>query len=65
MKRSVMRRESDLLSENDNHVHSMKAFRPPVIRKGKLVIVDLAGSERIHKSGVYIFYSFVCSFFFI
>ena len=28
-----------------------KSLRPPLVRKGKLVIVDLAGSERIDKSG--------------
>lgn len=26
-------------------------FKPPILRKGKLIVVDLAGSERIHKSG--------------
>ncbi|GER57488.1 armadillo repeat kinesin 2 [Striga asiatica] len=26
-------------------------IRPPMLRKGKLIVVDLAGSERIHKSG--------------
>ncbi|KAK6162473.1 hypothetical protein DH2020_002314 [Rehmannia glutinosa] len=26
-------------------------LRPPMLRKGKLIVVDLAGSERIHKSG--------------
>ncbi|KAJ9706745.1 hypothetical protein PVL29_001961 [Vitis rotundifolia] len=29
----------------------VKTFKPPVVRKGKLVVVDLAGSERIDKSG--------------
>ena len=28
-----------------------KSLRPPLVRKGKLVVVDLAGSERIDKSG--------------
>ena len=28
-----------------------KSLRPPIVRKGKLVVVDLAGSERIDKSG--------------
>jgi kinesin family protein 5 len=29
-----------------------KSLKPPVVRKGKLVVVDLAGSERIDKSGL-------------
>lgn len=33
----------------------VKTFKPPVVRKGKLVVVDLAGSERIDKSGTYVF----------
>ncbi|KAG6427973.1 hypothetical protein SASPL_112221 [Salvia splendens] len=30
---------------------SIGNLRPPILRKGKLIVVDLAGSERIHKSG--------------
>ncbi|XAR54122.1 Plus-end-directed kinesin ATPase [Bertholletia excelsa] len=38
-------------NENDDPCNSINSFKPPVIRKGKLVLVDLAGSERINKSG--------------
>ncbi|KAJ9706747.1 hypothetical protein PVL29_001961 [Vitis rotundifolia] len=51
VKRSVKGRDSVLLSENCNSSHMVKTFKPPVVRKGKLVVVDLAGSERIDKSG--------------
>uniref|UniRef100_A0A5B7A188 Kinesin-like protein n=1 Tax=Davidia involucrata TaxID=16924 RepID=A0A5B7A188_DAVIN len=51
VKRSVLEREAAFSSESDNPSHSLNTLKPPVIRKGKLVIVDLAGSERIHKSG--------------
>lgn len=51
VKRSVMEKEADLSNHKDNNTHAAKAFKPPVVRKGKLVVVDLAGSERIHKSG--------------
>ncbi|KAL2902237.1 Kinesin-like protein KIN-UA [Bienertia sinuspersici] len=45
-------REKDLAlpSDNGNNSH-VKTLKPPVVRKGKLVVVDLAGSERINKSG--------------
>lgn len=45
--------ESEITSENDHSIHMSRNSKPPVIRKGKLVVVDLAGSERVHKSGVY------------
>jgi len=43
-------RQSALSSENGANSHKM--LKPPIVRKGKLVVVDLAGSERIDKSGV-------------
>ncbi|KAK9143670.1 hypothetical protein Syun_013070 [Stephania yunnanensis] len=51
VKRSVRGKEELLSSENGNGSHMVKSFRPPLVRKGKLVVVDLAGSERIDKSG--------------
>ncbi|KAF7810243.1 kinesin-like protein KIN-UA isoform X1 [Senna tora] len=51
VKRSVKGRDSALSSESGNHSHKVKSLKPPVVRKGKLVVVDLAGSERIDKSG--------------
>ncbi|KAI5594942.1 hypothetical protein BDE02_03G104900 [Populus trichocarpa] len=51
VKRSVKGRDSILSNENGNNSHMAKSLKPPVVRKGKLVIVDLAGSERIDKSG--------------
>lgn len=39
--------------ENNNN-HMVKSLKPPLVRKGKLVVVDLAGSERIDKSGLWI-----------
>lgn len=51
VKRSVKGRDAALSSENGNHQHMVKLLKPPVVRKGKLVVVDLAGSERIDKSG--------------
>nr|GEV93321.1 kinesin-like protein KIN-UB [Tanacetum cinerariifolium] len=51
IKRSIAEIESDIASENDHSSHMGNTLKPPVIRKGKLVVVDLAGSERIHKSG--------------
>ncbi|XP_061964960.1 kinesin-like protein KIN-UA [Populus nigra] len=51
VKRSVRGRDSDLSSENGNNSRMVKILKPPIVRKGKLVIVDLAGSERIDKSG--------------
>lgn len=38
-------------SSNNGSSHMTKSLKPPVVRKGKLVVVDLAGSERINKSG--------------
>ncbi|XP_050228267.1 kinesin-like protein KIN-UA [Mercurialis annua] len=51
VKRSIKGRASSLSSENGNNSHMVKGLKPPVVRKGKLVVVDLAGSERINKSG--------------
>ncbi|KDP25576.1 hypothetical protein JCGZ_20732 [Jatropha curcas] len=51
VKRSIKGRDSTLSSENGNGPHMVKSLKPPVVRKGKLVVVDLAGSERIDKSG--------------
>lgn len=52
VRRSV--KDSALSSVNSSsNPHVSKALRPPVVRKGKLVVVDLAGSERIDKSGVH------------
>ncbi|XP_024988314.1 kinesin-like protein KIN-UA [Cynara cardunculus var. scolymus] len=51
IKRSVAEMESDIASESDHSSHMGNTLKPPIIRKGKLVVVDLAGSERIHKSG--------------
>lgn len=53
VKRSVKGRDLTLSSENGNSSHMVKTFKPPVVRKGKLVVVDLAGSERIDKSGMF------------
>lgn len=51
VRRSIKGRDAALSSENGNHQHMVKSIKPPVVRKGKLVVVDLAGSERIDKSG--------------
>ncbi|XP_048320249.2 kinesin-like protein KIN-UA isoform X1 [Ziziphus jujuba] len=51
VKRSVKGRDPTLLNENGNSSHMIKTLKPPLVRKGKLVVVDLAGSERIDKSG--------------
>ncbi|KAJ8766123.1 hypothetical protein K2173_021640 [Erythroxylum novogranatense] len=51
VKRSVKGRDSVLSSENGNDSRLVKALKPTLVRKGKLVVVDLAGSERIDKSG--------------
>ncbi|XWS49020.1 hypothetical protein CRYUN_Cryun13aG0127800 [Craigia yunnanensis] len=51
VKRSVKGREHAHSSENGNSTNMAKSLRPPLVRKGKLVVVDLAGSERIGKSG--------------
>ncbi|KAI5655612.1 hypothetical protein M9H77_32799 [Catharanthus roseus] len=51
IKRSIKGKDSIHSSENGNVSHIAKSLKPPIIRKGKLVVVDLAGSERIDKSG--------------
>ncbi|KAL8238469.1 hypothetical protein R6Q59_015036 [Mikania micrantha] len=51
IKRSVTDTESEISSDNYHSLHMSKNSKPPIIRKGKLVVVDLAGSERAHKSG--------------
>nr|XP_043629069.1 kinesin-like protein KIN-UB [Erigeron canadensis] len=51
IKRSVTDMKYDISSENNHSLHMSKNSKPPLIRKGKLVVVDLAGSERVHKSG--------------
>ncbi|XVF51617.1 hypothetical protein PTKIN_Ptkin04bG0198700 [Pterospermum kingtungense] len=51
VKRSVKGREPAHSNENGNSSNMAKSLRPPLVRKGKLVVVDLAGSERIDKSG--------------
>lgn len=52
VKRSVRGRDTALSGDNGNSSHTVKSLKPPVVRKGKLVVVDLAGSERIDKSGM-------------
>ncbi|KAK6947667.1 Armadillo [Dillenia turbinata] len=51
VKKSVKGRDSSLSNENGTNSHIVKNSKPPIVRKGKLVVVDLAGSERIDKSG--------------
>ena len=51
VKRSIKGKDSALSVENGNASHAAKILKPPIVRRGKLVIVDLAGSERIDKSG--------------
>ncbi|CAL0314284.1 unnamed protein product [Lupinus luteus] len=51
VKRYINGREAALSTENGNDQHMVKSLKPPVVRKGKLVVIDLAGSERINKSG--------------
>ncbi|KAL3536931.1 hypothetical protein ACH5RR_000297 [Cinchona calisaya] len=51
VRRSVLGRETDFISENDGSANFVNNFKPSILRKGKLVVVDLAGSERILKSG--------------
>lgn len=55
LRRSVKDRDAAISSENGSSPH-VKTLKPPVVRKGKLVVVDLAGSERIDKSGAYLGY---------
>ncbi|CAH8252056.1 unnamed protein product [Arabidopsis lyrata] len=50
VRRSLKTRDG-LSSESNGNSHMTKSLKPPVVRKGKLVVVDLAGSERINKSG--------------
>ncbi|PSS09744.1 Kinesin-like protein [Actinidia chinensis var. chinensis] len=51
VKRSVKGKDSAPSSENGSMSSMLKTLKPPIVRKGKLVVVDLAGSERIDKSG--------------
>ncbi|KAK2664736.1 hypothetical protein Ddye_003310 [Dipteronia dyeriana] len=51
VKRSVEGRDIAHSGENGNGTQMVKTLKPPIVRKGKLVVVDLAGSERIDKSG--------------
>lgn len=39
------------VKESVSETPVVKTFKPPAVRKSKLVVVDLAGSERIDKSG--------------
>ncbi|XP_047948847.1 kinesin-like protein KIN-UB [Salvia hispanica] len=48
VKKSVVDRDEFCLEAQNR---SIGTLRPPILRKGKLIVVDLAGSERIHKSG--------------
>ncbi|ESQ35587.1 hypothetical protein EUTSA_v10006731mg [Eutrema salsugineum] len=50
VRRSLKPRDGLSIESNGNS-HMTKSLKPPVVRKGKLVVVDLAGSERINKSG--------------
>ncbi|GMQ05132.1 hypothetical protein CsSME_00050279 [Camellia sinensis var. sinensis] len=52
IKRSVKGKDYALSNENGNTSNMLKTLKPPIVRKGKLVVVDLAGSERIDKSGI-------------
>ncbi|GFZ02171.1 armadillo repeat kinesin 3 [Actinidia rufa] len=51
VKRSVKGKDSAPSSENGRMSSMLKTLKPPIVRRGKLVVVDLAGSERIDKSG--------------
>ncbi|KAL6606258.1 hypothetical protein ACP70R_041911 [Stipagrostis hirtigluma subsp. patula] len=54
VRRSVKGRsemDASIVGENGHSSSVMGSFRPPMVRKSKLVVVDLAGSERIDKSG--------------
>lgn len=51
VRRSLKGIDLALPSQNGENSHA-KSLKPPVVRKGKLVVVDLAGSERIDKSGI-------------
>ncbi|KAL8495469.1 hypothetical protein ACS0TY_019565 [Phlomoides rotata] len=50
VKKSVVDRD-DIPPETQHRSSLVGNLRPPMLRKGKLIVVDLAGSERIHKSG--------------
>ncbi|KAH6779790.1 armadillo repeat kinesin 2 [Perilla frutescens var. hirtella] len=50
VKKSVPDKD-DFSLEAHNRSNLVGNVRPPMLRKGKLIVVDLAGSERIHKSG--------------
>lgn len=52
MKRSVLGGEEEFSPNIQNRSNFVGNLRPPMLRKGKLIVVDLAGSERIHKSGI-------------
>ncbi|KAF5935525.1 hypothetical protein HYC85_026654 [Camellia sinensis] len=45
IKRSVKGKDYALSNENGNTSNMLKTLKPPIVRKGKLVVVDLAGSE--------------------
>ncbi|CAH2038112.1 unnamed protein product [Thlaspi arvense] len=51
VRRSLKTRDGLSSESNGNSHMTTKSLKPPVVRKGKLVVVDLAGSERINKSG--------------
>ncbi|XP_074572689.1 kinesin-like protein KIN-UB [Curcuma longa] len=54
VKRSVKGRldaDQNFHGEHSMSSNLVSSFRPPIVRKSKLVVVDLAGSERIDKSG--------------
>ncbi|XP_042050395.1 kinesin-like protein KIN-UB isoform X1 [Salvia splendens] len=48
VKKSVVDRDEFCLEAQNCSIGNL---RPPILRKGKLIVVDLAGSEHIHKSG--------------
>ncbi|CAA0820814.1 Armadillo repeat-containing kinesin-like protein 2 [Striga hermonthica] len=50
VKKSVLDRDEFSIETRDRS-DMVGNIRPPMLRKGKLIVVDLAGSERIHKSG--------------
>ncbi|KAL4570852.1 hypothetical protein LXL04_026515 [Taraxacum kok-saghyz] len=51
VKKCVKEKEGAISCENGGKSHMSRTMKPPVVRKGKLIVVDLAGSERIDKSG--------------
>lgn len=64
VKRSVKGKDSALPSENGSTSNVLKTLKPPIVRKGKLVVVDLAGSNRMTSqvcftNNVYYLYHFV------